>query len=187
MSLLLVFLVTIPIAIGALWMQIDFSPEQVYVGNGDAVEFCEQHKELFRFEDSLILVLLEANDGRSLLREDCLLWMKGLAEKAEKLNGVREVTSIATLRRPRIGLPGQGVTWTPLISEQLYGDTEYLQRSLKRIPLLNDTLISRDHQLMMTLIDVDPADRSIAKATEHIRDIEQLLACLLYTSDAADE
>lgn len=176
MSLLLVFLVTIPIAIGALWMQIDFSPEQVYVGNGDAVEFCEQHKELFRFEDSLILVLLEANDGRSLLREDCLLWMKGLAEKAEKLNGVREVTSIATLRRPRIGLPGQGVTWTPLISEQLYGDTEYLQRSLKRIPLLNDTLISRDHQLMMTLIDVDPADRSIAKATEHIRDIEQLLA-----------
>lgn len=179
LSLVVVFLATIPIALGALRMKIDFSPEQVYVGHGDAVEFCERHKQLFRFEDSIILVLLEATDGQSLLREDCLEWMTALAAEAESLDGVREVTSITTLMRPRISLTGdQRVKWSPLISKELYGDTAYLNRSLKRLPLLNDTLISSDQQLTMTLIDLDPADRGIAKATERIQSVEALLAGL---------
>ena len=167
----------IPVASGAWWMRIDFSPEQVYVGNGDAVEFCEEHKQLFRFEDTLILVLLESTDNTTLLREDCMTWMKEFATEAEQLGGVRAVTSIATLKRPRISLTGdKRLTWTPLFSDQMYADADYLQRCFERIPLLNDTLVSKDQQLMMTLIDVDPADRTISKATERIVAIEALLA-----------
>jgi len=178
LSLLIVVLGAIPIAVGAVWIRVDFSPEQVYVGNGDAVEFCEAHKQLFRFEDSLILVLLESTDEQSLLRADCLRWLREFAAAAEQLDGVRNVTSIATLQRPRISLNGDGVTWAPLFSEQLYDDADYLQRSFERIPLLNDTLVSSDQRLMMTLIDVDPQDRTISKATERIQAVEDLLAKL---------
>lgn len=175
-SLLMVVLGTIPIAVGAFWIRVDFSPEQVYVGHGDAVEFCEEHKQLFRFEDSLILVLLESTDDTSLLNEACMRWLDKLATAAEKLDGVRTVTSITTLQRPRITLGSDvGVTWAPLFAEQLYDDPDYLQRSFERIPLLNDTLVSSDQRLMMTLIDVDPSDRSISKATERIRSVEELL------------
>lgn len=176
LSLLMVVLGTIPVAVGAVWIRVDFSPEQVYVGNGDAVEFCEKHKQLFRFEDSLILVLLESTDEKSLLREDCLRWLSKFAKAAEQLDGVRSVTSITTLQRPRISINGDSVTWAPLFAEQLYDDADYLQRSFERIPLLNDTLVSSDQRLMMTLIDVDPENRTISKATERIQAVEDLLA-----------
>lgn len=176
LSILVVLLAALPIVAGALQMQIDFSPEQVYVGNGDAVEFCEQHKQLFRFEDSLILVLLESTDQNSLLRQDCLEWMKQFAADAKQLEGVRDVTSIVTLKRPRIGFSsGERVTWSPLLAENMYGDTDYLQRSIRRIPLLNDTIVSQDQQLLMTLIDVDPSDRGIAMATKRISAVEDML------------
>ena len=71
-SLLAAVMLMVVAALGMLNLEIDFSPEQVYVGQDNAVEFCEQHKKLFRFEDSLVLVILESTDGESLLREDCL-------------------------------------------------------------------------------------------------------------------
>ncbi|MCA9047743.1 MAG: hypothetical protein KDA89_03390, partial [Planctomycetaceae bacterium] len=59
-SLLVVLVVTAVIGAGSVRLSIDFSPEQVYVGQDREVEFSEQHKKLFRFEDSIVLVLLEA-------------------------------------------------------------------------------------------------------------------------------
>ena len=176
-SLLLIFLAALPIVAGALRMKIDFSPEQVYVGHGNDVEFCEQHKRLFRFEDSLILVLLEATDERSLLREDTLTWMQRFADDAAQLEGVRHVTSVVTLERPRISLRGDDrIAWAPLFSKELYDDAEYLQQRLERMPLLNDLLVSHDQQLLMTLIDVDPTDRSIATSTSRVTAVENLVA-----------
>lgn len=179
LSLLLVLLCTLPVAAGALWLRIDFSPEQVYVGHGNAVDFCEQHKKLFRFEDSLVLVLLEATDNRSLLRQDALEWMQQFASQARNLKEVRDVTSIVTLERPKVALRGQDrVTWAPLLDPDLYGDAEYLQSRLQHLPLLNDTLISQNQSLLMTLIDLDPQNRGILKATARVSQIEGLLEAL---------
>lgn len=176
LSLWLVLLSTLPVAAGVFWLRIDFSPEQVYVGHGNAVEFCEQHKKLFRFEDSLVLVLLEATDERSLLRQDALIWMQRFAQQAAKLDGVREVTSIATLQRPRVALRGPDrITWPPLLDPDFYGDSDYLQSRLQHLPLLNDTLVSQNQSLLMTLIDLDPQNRSISGATARISRIEKLL------------
>ncbi|MEZ6129292.1 MAG: MMPL family transporter [Planctomycetaceae bacterium] len=175
-SLLLILLCVLPITAGAFRLRVDFSPEQVYVGHGNAVEFCEQHKRLFRFEDSLALVLLEATDNRTLLRQDCLLWMQQFAADARKLDGVRDVTSLVTLQRPRIALSGDDrVTWVPLFSDQFYDDPDYLQQRLQNVPLLNDTLVSKDQGLLMTLVDLDPADRTIATLTARVSAIEHLL------------
>ena len=175
-SLLMVLVVTALIGFGALRLRIDFSPEQVYVGQDDSVEFSEEHKKLFRFEDSIVLVVLEATDGRSLVREDCLIWLQEFAEQARQMEGVREVTSIVTLERPRFRLRGeQKVEWAQLLPSDYYGDSELLKQQLQRIPLLNDTLISADQQLLMTLVDLNPEDRTISKATERVDEIHRII------------
>ncbi|MCP4173178.1 MAG: MMPL family transporter [Fuerstiella sp.] len=171
-----VFVLTVIVSSGALRLRVDFSPEQVYVGNNSAVEFCEAHKRLFRFEDSIVLVLLEATDDRSLLREDCLHWMSQFAEQSRAVDGVRDVTSITTLERPRVSLrSGQDVSWLPLVAPDQYSNPELLQERIRQLPLLNDMLISNDQRLLMTLVDLDPDDRSIMTATQRVGGIEQVL------------
>jgi uncharacterized protein len=175
-ALIVVFVLAAVVGCGALRLQVDFSPEQVYVGNNTAVEFCEAHKRQFRFEDSIVLVLLEATDNRSLLREDCLRWMKQFADQSREVDGVRDVTSIITLRRPRVSLrSGPDIRWLPLFAEDQYSNTELLQEKIRQLPLLNDMLISNDQQLLMTLVDLDPEDRTIATATQRVSSIEQIL------------
>ena len=175
-ALIVVFVLTAIVGSGALRLRIDFSPEQVYVGNNTAVEFCEAHKRLFRFEDSIVLVLLEATDDRSLLREDCLQWMKQFAEQSREVDGVRDVTSIITLRRPRVSLrSGPDISWLPLFAEDQYSNSELLQKRIRQLPLLNDMLISNDQQLLMTLVELDPDDRTIATATQRVSSIERVL------------
>jgi len=170
--LLVALAVMVVAALGIFRLEIDFSPEQVYVGQDNEVEFCEEHKKLFRFEDSIVLVVLESNNQESLLRADCLKWMKQFADRAQLLSGVREVTSIVTLQRPRVR---REVTWSPLLLEEYFDDDEYIKGQLARIPLLNDTLFSEDQQLMMTLIDLHPDERTIKRATERVRAIERVL------------
>ncbi len=183
-TLLAVVTFTILVGLGALKLRIDFSPEQVYVGQDNSVAFCEAHKRMFRFEDSIVLVVLEATDNQSLMREDCLRWMKALANGVRPVEGVRSVTSLVTLERPRISLRGEDrVTWSPLLREDLYSDPQYLQDSLKRIPLLNDTLISSDNQMMMTLIDLDPAGRTITRVTQRVNAIADVIADLPAPAD----
>lgn len=160
------------IACGALLLEIDFSPEQVYVGEDDAVAFCEEHKQLFRFEDSLVLVVLEAPADATVLTADCLDWLRRFAETASQLEGVREVTSLTTLERPRVR---REVTWTPLLLPEYYDDEEYVAAQLERIPLLNDTLISADSRFTLTLIDLDPSQRKISLAADRVRAIHSAI------------
>lgn len=174
-SLLAAVMLMVVAALGMLNLEIDFSPEQVYVGQDNAVEFCEQHKKLFRFEDSLVLVILESTDGESLLREDCLNWLKSFADQSRTLPGVRDVTSLVTLERPRVR---NEISWAPILLEEYYSDSEYVQSQLARLPLLNDLLVSEDQRLMMTLIDLDPDQRKIKLATERVRSIEDTIASI---------
>lgn len=176
-SLFGVIVLIAAIGLGAFRLQIDFSPEQVYVGQDNAVEFCEEHKRMFRFEDSIVLVVLESTDHRSLMREDCLRWMSDFAKNCRQIEGIAEVTSIVTLERPHISITGDDpVSWLPWLAEDYYANEDYLQNRLKRIPLLNDTLVSGDQRLLLTLVDLGPEDRTIRKATVRVRQIEQAIA-----------
>lgn len=172
LSLAIALIAVGAIATGALLLEIDFSPEQVYVGEDDAVSFCEEHKKLFRFEDSIVLVVLESEPNTTVLSEPCLRWMQQFAAGARQLPGVREVTSITTLERPRVR---RDVTWIPLLLEESFGDYDYVVSQLERIPLLNDSLISADRRFALTLVDLDPSQRKINLAAERVKAIEDLI------------
>lgn len=178
-SLIVTTIITAALAVGISFLKIEFSPDQVYVGRDGEVEFSESHKQQFRFEDSLVLVLLQDTSDRSLVRPDCLDWSRKFAKAASELSSVRDVTSLATLKRPRISLSSEsGLQWLPLLPEEYDSDQELLQHRLLRIPLLNDMLISSDQTLLLTLVDLEPSQRQVALATKHIQKIEAILESL---------
>ena len=178
-SLIAVTIATAVLAAGALLLKIEFSPDQVYVGRDGEVEFSEQHKQQFRFEDTLVLVLLQDTSDKSLVRPDCLKWARQFSTAAAKLPSIRAVTSLTTLSRPRINLSSEdSLQWLPLLPEEYDSDQEVLQERLKRLPLLNDMLISSDQSLLLTLIDLEPSQRQVALATGHIQNIEGILEAM---------
>jgi hypothetical protein len=163
------------VSTGARHLHFDFSPQQVYGGQHAAVEFCEQHKRLFRFEDNIALVLTRATDNQSLLRPEVLRWVKQLSDQAPDIPGVIEVTSLVTLEIPRMNLRRRELQWVPLLPEVRFDDVAWLERQLDRMPLLNDLLISQDRQLALTLISLDPSGRDIDTTRERIEALQHLL------------
>ncbi len=177
------FLFTGVCAAGITGLKFDFSPESVYAGQDAAVQFCEQHKRMFRFEDSVCLVLLESTDDRQLLREDCVLWLQDLAKQSRSIPGVTEVSSLLTLQRPIVKLESAGssddaITWVPLFAPADLRSEPAIQDRLDRLPLLNDLLISSDRKLLLTLIILDPNQRGLARTLPVVRQVESLVASL---------
>jgi predicted RND superfamily exporter protein len=174
-SLAAMLLFVCAVSTGVVFLKFDFSPQQVYGGQQDVVDFSEEHKELFRFEDSIALVLLEATDDRSLIRPDALAWMKRLSDKAATIPGITDVSSLVALDMPRVNIRQMEVQWTPLIPETRFDDVAWLERRLDRLPLLNDLLVSQDRQLTLTLLTLDPDGRDINTTREYVTGLRTVL------------
>jgi predicted RND superfamily exporter protein len=174
-------LFTAVVSCGVRYLAFDFSPESVYSGQDEAVAFCEKHKRLFRFEDSICLVVLESTDERTLLRPDCFQWMRSLESAVKAVPGVQRVSSLLTLERPVVRLdqaaenPDEAMTWVPLFSESDLSSEATVQDRLDRVPLLNDLLISQDRRLLLTLVALDPERRGIANITPSVSGLEEVL------------
>ncbi len=166
---------------GLRYLKFDFSPESVYSGQDQEIAFCEAHKQLFRFEDSQCLVVLESTDGRSLARADCMNWLREVGDKAREIDGVQGVTSLMTLQRPQIRLDGDRdalsdqLEWVQLVSPRDLASQEQLDDRLRRLPLLNDLLISEDRQLLLLLISDGSESTSMDGIRPRVAAIEQLL------------
>ncbi len=174
-------LFTVAAGTGLYKLRFDFSPESVYSGQDEAVEFCEAHKRLFRFEDSQCLVVLESTDSRDLLRPDCLRWISDFGNGAKGVSGVTGVTSLVTLERPQLtdadssGPTAGSIEWVPVISARDLVSESRLEDRLQRLPLLNDLLISADRRLLLVLVSLDPSGRQMETVRPRVEAIEQLL------------
>ncbi|MCH2203328.1 MAG: MMPL family transporter [Fuerstiella sp.] len=174
-ALVVVLVIASAVSTGALHLHFDFSPQQVYGGQHEAVAFSEEHKRLFRYEDSIAFIVLESVDDRSLIRAEVLHWMKKLSDHASRLAGVMDVTSLVTLEAPRLNLRQRELQWTPLVPERRFDDGVWLQRRLKHMPLLNDLLISEDRSLALTLVSLDPTGRDIDTTRQRINALRDVL------------
>jgi len=163
------------ISTGIIWLEFDFSPQQVYGGQQDVIDFAEEHKRLFRFEDNIALVLLESTDERSLIRPDTLRWMKQISDRAAFIPGATEISSLVAIQTPRINLRQQDIQWVPLIPESRYEDSEWLTRRLEKMPLLNDLLVSKDGLLTLILVSFDPDGRDINTTRKRIDGLHKVL------------
>ncbi len=160
---------------GIIWLEFDFSPQQVYGGQQDVIDFAEEHKRLFRFEDNIALVLLESTDGQSLIRPDALRWMKQLGNEATLIPGVTDVSSLVSMQTPRLNLRQREIQWVPMVPESRFEDAEWLVRRLDKLPLLNDLLVSKDALLTLTLVSFDPEGRDINTTRDRIDGLKDVL------------
>lgn len=181
MSLAAWFITVALVSLGSLRLQFDFSPETVYSGQDDAVEFSDHHKKLFRFEDSICLVVLQATDDRTVLSPDRLDWLKAFTTQVLQIPLVTDVRSLLTLESPQVNLSdaveGGAVPlkWVPLISTHDLSSDEALHDRLRRLPLLNDLMISADRRLLLTLVSLDPRHRGMSNIRPPVEAIEKVL------------
>ena len=158
----------------AMQVQFDFSPQTVYRGQDDLVEFLESHKDKFGHEDATVVVVLQAEDtSRSVLDADALNWQANIAEAIQALPPVTEVRSLASLKYPRLQ-PGQGMVVTPLIRELPVEEdaAEIIRSRLSGMPLVEGTLFSESRLLAVTAVSLDPDYRAMSRLEDFFPVIE---------------
>lgn len=168
-------LATILAGISAWRLKFDFTPQAIFANDDDVLAFSEQFKERFGYEDTLLLVLLEATGDTDVLDRHALTWQAATVKKLERLPHVTAVESLATLRtakrylwsRPRIRIE-------PLVIElpvDLPTETR-VREVVERSPLVEGALVSRDRRLAATIVAFDPSARDLETTRAILQSVE---------------
>ena len=173
-----VALLTLCAALAGTRLRFDFSPQTVYEGRTDIIEFSEQHKELFGHEDALIICVIEATGETDVLDADALGWQRRLLTSLGEVKEVRRINCLASLQAPR--RRGIRLRMEPLLS----GDTVTLEDAAKlrswvgRYPLLNGVLISENRRLATVIVEFDPDARAMADTRRVVESVRAAIAGL---------
>ena len=161
-------LVTLPL------INFDFSPEKVYEGAGDWVEFLEEHRGRFRHEDAVLLMVLEATNEEDVLHPSALTWLAEVSEKAKNVVHVQTVESLATLQIPRVSLSSRELNTSPLIAELPVDEdaAELIRYRVDGYELLNDTLLSRDRRFSVAMFIMKTDERELDSMRETVTGLE---------------
>lgn len=170
---------TIIAGLSALRLKFDFTPQAIFANDDDVLAFSEEFKQRFGYEDTLLIVLLEATGAHDVLDRHALTWQAATVKKLERLPHVTAVESLATLRtarryiwsRPRIRIE-------PLVIELPVDEpTEARVREVvDRTPLVDGALVSRDRRLAATIVAFDPAARDLDTTREILASVQKVLA-----------
>src|SRR5262249_30823642 len=63
----------------------DFTPQAIYRGNDALVNFSEEFKQTFGYDEAVVLVVLEATGAEDVLDEKALQWQRDIAGDFEKI------------------------------------------------------------------------------------------------------
>lgn len=158
-------------------IRFDFTPQAIFSGQDDIVERAESFKKKYGYADANILVILESLSNDSLwpiLEPEALDWLEKLAQKTKKIPGVEGTRNITTLPDPR----SSGATATLLSGNTGKTSTSDRAYLLERLSSAAGLLYSRDYQLALTVIQVDPRKRGVKTMSEIQRAVEQVVTDL---------
>jgi hydrophobe/amphiphile efflux-3 (HAE3) family protein len=176
---LVLIVVTGIAAFGAARLDFDFSPQIMFAGHGDMYEFSERLKQRFGYEDTLVLVVLEATGSADVLSPVALDWQARLGQRLSQVAHVERVLGLGNLKFPRVRLLGQNrVVMLPLI-ERWPVDAEGAERVREMIgqqPLVRETLLSPDYRAAMVATWIDPGQRTISSLTQVMREFRAAIA-----------
>jgi predicted RND superfamily exporter protein len=157
-------------------IRFDFTPQAVFAGNDGLVACCEEFKKTFGYEDTRLMVLLEATGDRDVLDREALSWQARVASDLASLPRVK-VQSIPTLEVPRLRL------WRPWLVparlvERLPVDeaTEAnVRASLAEFKLMDEALVSTDRRTAVILVSLDPKAREIDAVRSSVEAVDARL------------
>ncbi len=144
-------------------IRFDFTPQAVYTDHDGLVEYSEQFKETFGYEDAVLVVLLEAGGERDVLHADVLSWQARIAGNLATLPSVERVRCVATMKVARPVLRPPWIVPAPLIREfPVDRDTEMRVRAaLDLFEGVNGTLVSEDRRVAAIIVRLDPDAREV--------------------------
>jgi len=158
-------LLTVLLGYAATSLSFDFSPQNVYAGDGDDLAFCEAFHDTFGHPDAVLAVLLEAPRGASVVSVASLTWMQEVGRDVADLPLVIGVDSLAGLHAPRLGGP-EGWTLAPILTDvaPTASDVERVKRLVARLPLVEGLLVSKDRRHAALLVTLNERARAVGIA-----------------------
>ena len=191
--LLLFGLLTLVAAWIALRLQFDFTPQALFSGQHDLVDFNERTKETFGHTDNIMLVVqtvaeLSSQGGKgtagkdggtpSMLVPAALNWHVAVCQNLAKVPGIERIDALATLRMPRPRLLGRSsmrmipvIRHVPVDAEE----ADLVRRKIDDQPLLDGALISADRRTLAIVLHLDPTRKDYQHLRETAQRVEQVI------------
>lgn len=160
----------------ATQLRFDFTPQAIYSGNDDLLEYAEQFKETFGYDEAVALVVLEATGPADVLDPPGLQWQAEIAADFRAIPSVMKVESLATLQVPRLTLTGFQLH--PLIERMPVDQdsADQVRSLLAGMPLPRNGMLNRDDRVAAVPVFLDPAGRDIDAMRETVAAISAAVA-----------
>jgi predicted RND superfamily exporter protein len=166
----------------ASWLAVripfDFAIQAVFAGGDDLVRDAEEFKRTFRYEDSVLMVVVEATGAADVLAKESLTWQVQVARLLDAVPRVNRIEAVATMQVPRINFARPfDLEANPLIHELPVDDaTESRVREVvNRSKLAEGSLLSADRTVAALLLFVDPEARDLADMRAVVTAVRALL------------
>src|SRR5580765_3407316 len=85
-------------------LRFDFTPQAIYRGDDELVEYSEQFKQTFGYDEAVILVVLQSMGDQDVLSADALTWQAEIAGDFSSVPEVIRIDSLSTLEFPHRSL-----------------------------------------------------------------------------------
>ena len=170
---------TLLAAVKAVHVRFDFSPQAIHRAGDDTVAFAERFKQTFGYEDSVLMVILEAEGERDVLDAIALTWQMEAAEKLSALSGVVAVQSVATLKIPQFSLDTAGELPVVPVVDQVPIDRAAegrLRRLVAQSRMLQGTLLSADRTVSAIVVAIAPERRDAEQTRAVVDAVERVIA-----------
>ena len=159
-------------------IRFDFTPEAIFAGDDDLVDYCEAFKETFGHEEGALVVVLEARGRHDVLHRSALDWQAKIAEGIATLEHVREVKTVATLLLPKMRVFGPPWVVPALLIKQFPVDeaTEArVRRVLAQFEPIKGTMLSADNRVTAIIVSIEPEARDTATLRKVVQAVGGLL------------
>jgi len=159
-------------------MEFEFSPQALMGGDAALLDELDDFKSTFAYEDSALLIVVEATGDEDVIQPDVLTWQAELTEALGEISTIERVESLTNLLTVRRGLriPPQ-LEAVPVIFELPVDESAAVRfaRHLDRAPLATGTLVSADRRVATVMAFIDPEIQDVARLKKVIQNVQGIL------------
>ncbi len=171
-------LLTIAASFLALRIQFDFAPQSMLRGDAQMIRELDDFKRTFAFEDSVLMIVLEAEGADDVLTAAALTWQAGVAREVESLPQIDRIDAVATINAIRRGLSlPPRLEAVPVIRELPVDEStaERVRRLADASPLMEGSLLAADRRLTSLMAFIDPDVQKLDDIRRVIRQVQRVL------------
>lgn len=177
--LLLEAALTVAAVLFATRIEFDFAPQAMLRGDDNLARELDEFKRTFAYEDSVLMIVLEALGATDVLDQHALTWQAEVCRSVERVPEIERVEAIANIKATRrtLRLPPDIVSTPVITGLPVDEDTaDRVRRLADRSPLMEGSLLGRDRRVTALLAFIVPQVESLDEIRRVVRSVEAALA-----------